>query len=78
MNQQGNKAGQQGELAIEAQGLVKIFGDNRAVDGVDLRVPTGTIYGCWGPTVREKRPRSVCWLHCLDRTAAQPEFSGMM
>ncbi|WP_042200492.1 daunorubicin resistance protein DrrA family ABC transporter ATP-binding protein [Paenibacillus camerounensis] len=49
MNQQGNKARQQVELAIEAQGLVKRFGDNRAVDGVDLKVPTGTIYGVLGP-----------------------------
>ncbi len=36
-------------LAIEAMGLVKVFGDNRAVDGLDLRVPTGTIYGVLGP-----------------------------
>lgn len=49
MNQQGNKARQQVELAIDAQGLVKRFGDNRAVDGVDLKVPTGTIYGVLGP-----------------------------
>jgi len=35
--------------AIEAEGLVKIFGDNRAVDGVDLRVKTGTVYGVLGP-----------------------------
>jgi ABC-2 type transport system ATP-binding protein len=37
------------ELAVEAQGLVKVFGDNRAVDGVDLSVPTGSIYGVLGP-----------------------------
>lgn len=36
-------------LAIEAKGLVKVFGDNRAVDGVDLSVPTGSIYGVLGP-----------------------------
>ncbi|MFI9489428.1 ATP-binding cassette domain-containing protein [Promicromonospora sp. NPDC052451] len=35
--------------AIEAQGLVKVFGDNRAVDGVDLTVRTGTVYGVLGP-----------------------------
>ncbi|MCL2464302.1 MAG: ATP-binding cassette domain-containing protein [Micrococcales bacterium] len=35
--------------AIEAQGLVKVFGDNRAVDGVDLEVATGTVYGVLGP-----------------------------
>ena len=35
--------------AIEAHGLVKVFGDNRAVDGVDLHVATGSIYGVLGP-----------------------------
>ncbi|MGG4345526.1 tetracycline efflux ABC transporter Tet(58) subunit A [Paenibacillus lautus] len=38
-----------GDLAVEAYGLVKTFGDNRAVDGVDLNVRTGTIYGVLGP-----------------------------
>ncbi|MGC4934248.1 ATP-binding cassette domain-containing protein [Gordonia sp. DT30] len=37
------------ELAIEAHGLVKTFGRNRAVDGVDLAVPTGSVYGVLGP-----------------------------
>jgi len=37
------------EWAIEADGLVKTFGENRAVDGVDLRVRTGTVYGVLGP-----------------------------
>ncbi|MFE3513811.1 ATP-binding cassette domain-containing protein [Streptomyces sp. NPDC059166] len=37
------------ELAIETEGLVKVFGENRAVDGVDLAVPTGTVYGVLGP-----------------------------
>jgi len=36
-------------FAIEAHGLVKVFGDNRAVDGVDLQVPTGSIYAVLGP-----------------------------
>ena len=27
-----------GDWAVEADGLVKVFGANRAVDGVDLRV----------------------------------------
>lgn len=36
-------------LAIETQGLVKVFGTNRAVDGIDLRVPAGTVYGVLGP-----------------------------
>ena len=31
------------DLAIETSGLVKVFGKNRAVDGIDLRVPAGTV-----------------------------------
>lgn len=35
--------------AVEAHGLVKTFGDHRAVDGVDLQVEAGTVYGVLGP-----------------------------
>jgi ABC-2 type transport system ATP-binding protein len=35
--------------AIEAFGLVKTFGATRAVDGIDLSVPAGSIYGVLGP-----------------------------
>jgi len=35
--------------AIEADGLVKHFGDTRAVDGVDLSVAQGSVYGVLGP-----------------------------
>jgi len=40
---------QQSALAIEARGLVKVFGTKRAVDGVDLSVPSGRIYALLGP-----------------------------
>jgi ABC-2 type transport system ATP-binding protein len=36
-------------LAVEAIDLVKDFGDTRAVNGVNLAVPTGSIYGLLGP-----------------------------
>ena len=36
-------------LAIEAHGLVKTYGDVRALDGVDIEVPTGTVLGLLGP-----------------------------
>jgi ABC-2 type transport system ATP-binding protein len=35
--------------AVRAEGLVKTFGTNRAVDGVDLIVDAGTVYGVLGP-----------------------------
>ena len=36
-------------LAIEATGLVKQFGDTKAVDGVDLAVRSRSVYGVLGP-----------------------------
>jgi ABC-2 type transport system ATP-binding protein len=35
--------------AIETSGLVKSFGATRALDGVDLRIPRGSVYGLLGP-----------------------------
>ena len=35
--------------AIETSRLVKTFGDNRAVDEIDLQVKAGSIYGLLGP-----------------------------
>lgn len=35
--------------AVEARGLVKLFGASRAVDGVDLSIPAGSFYGIAGP-----------------------------
>ncbi|MEU1684067.1 ATP-binding cassette domain-containing protein [Micromonospora sp. NPDC005707] len=36
-------------LAVEADGLVRSFGSTRALDGLDLQVPAGTVYGLLGP-----------------------------
>ncbi|MDT0530405.1 ATP-binding cassette domain-containing protein [Micromonospora sp. DSM 115977] len=36
-------------LAIEAEGLTRSFGDTRALAGMDLQVPAGTVYGLLGP-----------------------------
>jgi ABC-2 type transport system ATP-binding protein len=36
-------------LAIEAVGLSRAFGRTRAVDGLDLRIPAGVVYGLLGP-----------------------------
>ncbi|MEV0156998.1 ATP-binding cassette domain-containing protein [Micromonospora sp. NPDC050686] len=36
-------------LAVETDGLVRSFGATRALDGLDLRVPAGTVYGLLGP-----------------------------
>jgi len=36
-------------LAVSATGLVKRFGDRRVVDGVNIAIPKGMIYGVLGP-----------------------------
>src|SRR6266702_2809691 len=38
-----------GGFAVEATGLTKSFGQNRAVEGVDLAIPRGMVYGVLGP-----------------------------
>jgi len=40
---------QSSEWAVEATDLIKDFGGTRAVDGVSLGVPVGSIYGLLGP-----------------------------
>jgi len=50
--------------AISARGLVRTFADQRAVDGVDLEVPKGEIYGFLGPNGAGKSTvvRMLCTL----------------
>jgi ABC-2 type transport system ATP-binding protein len=43
------RPGTGGQLAIEASGLVKTFGETRALDGLDMAVPAGGVYGVLGP-----------------------------
>ena len=37
------------DLAVEAVGLTRLYGDHRAVDGLDLGIRRGEIYGFLGP-----------------------------
>ncbi|SDL51885.1 ABC-2 type transport system ATP-binding protein [Nonomuraea maritima] len=37
------------DLAVRTEGLVKTFGEHRAVDGIDLRIRPGEIFGVLGP-----------------------------
>ncbi len=52
------------EFAIDARGLSKDFGALRAVDGLELRVPRGQIYGFLGPNGSGKSTtiRMLCGL----------------
>jgi ABC-2 type transport system ATP-binding protein len=46
---ENTKADGESILAIQAHGLVKVFGENRAVDAVNLSIPVGGIYALLGP-----------------------------
>jgi ABC-2 type transport system ATP-binding protein len=41
--------GMPSDLAVEAHGLVKHFKTTKAVDGIDLAVPVGSVFGVLGP-----------------------------
>jgi len=44
------------DLAVHARGHTKSFGDTRALRGIDLEIPTGTVLGVLGPN-GPARPR---------------------
>jgi len=68
--------------AIEARGLVKTFGDTRAVDGVDLEVRRGAVYGVLGLGRAEAKRRADDLLEAFDLVDAASKlvknFSGGM
>ena len=37
------------DLAIAANGLRKSYGDKTVLDGIDLRIPAGTVFALLGP-----------------------------
>ena len=63
-------------LAIEASGLVKTFGDVRAVDGVDLAVPRGSVYGVLGPNGAGKTTAVRILTTLLDADGGTAEVAG--
>ncbi len=48
-DQAGRDNSLSGTVAVEARGLTKLFGTNRAVDDIDLTVMEGEIFGVLGP-----------------------------
>lgn len=63
-------------LAIEARGLVKRFDDFTAVDGVDLSVPEGAIYGVLGPNGAGKTTTLRMLLGIIDPDAGLRRVLG--
>jgi ABC-2 type transport system ATP-binding protein len=75
------RAGDSGEkaarpLAIEARGLVKRFDGFAAVDGIDLSVPEGAIYGILGPNGAGKTTTLRMLLGIIDPDAGLRRVLG--
>src|SRR3546814_600790 len=62
--------------AVEAQGLVKDFGSFRAVNGIDIAVPTGSIYGILGPNGAGKTTLIRMLLGIIDPDAGERSLLG--
>jgi ABC-2 type transport system ATP-binding protein len=63
-------------LAIEAKGLFKAFDGKTAVDGVDLAVPEGSIYGILGPNGAGKTTTLRMLLGIIDPDRGERSLLG--
>ncbi|KUN85808.1 ABC transporter [Streptomyces bungoensis] len=63
--------------AIYAEGLVKTFGDVRALDGVDLDVPEGTVLGLLGPNGAGKTTTVRCLTTLLRPDSGRAVVAGV-
>ena len=64
------------DLAITATGLVKRFAGKQAVDGIDLAVPAGSIYGILGPNGAGKTTLLRMLLGILDPDGGERRVLG--
>ncbi|MEV8318159.1 ATP-binding cassette domain-containing protein [Streptomyces sp. NPDC059900] len=63
--------------AIYAEGLVKTFGDVKALDGVDLDVPEGTVLGLLGPNGAGKTTAVRCLTTLLTPDRGRAVVAGI-
>lgn len=63
-------------VAISADQLVRTFGDNRAVDGVDLSIESGEIYGFLGPNGAGKSTLMRMLTTLLNPTSGTARVAG--
>ena len=65
------------ELAVQTQGLTRDFGSFRAVDGIDLAVPSGSLYGFLGPNGAGKSTTIKCLTGLLRPTSGSMTILGI-
>lgn len=63
--------------AVTLTGLVKAFGADRAVDGVDLSIPTGSFYGIAGPNGAGKTTTIRMLVGLLQPDAGNATIAGL-
>jgi ABC-2 type transport system ATP-binding protein len=64
------------DIIVQTRGLTKHFGSVRAVDGVDLRVHRGQVYGFLGPNGSGKTTTIGMLLGLIRPTAGRAEIFG--
>lgn len=64
------------ELAIKTSQLTKRFGDQAAVDGIDLSVPKGSVFGFLGPNGSGKTTTIRMLLGLAEASAGEIELLG--
>ena len=65
------------DTAIRTQGLVKFYGDFKALHGVDLEVKRGEIFGFLGPNGAGKTTTIRCLLDLIHRSSGEVEVLGI-
>ena len=64
--------------SIVTEGLVKRFDETRALDGIDLAVRTGSVFGLLGPNGAGKTTAVRILATWSGRTAGTPRFAATM
>jgi len=65
------------DLALTTTGLRRTFGDFVAVDGIDLAVPKGSLYGFLGPNGAGKSTTIKCLTGLLRPSGGQMRILGL-
>ena len=64
------------EYAVQTEGIARSFGDVKAVDGIDLEIPSGEIYGFLGPNGAGKTTLVRMLITLLMPTAGRGTVAG--